>query len=176
MRTVLIPVAEAAICQEALRRRRPDLDTKDVLQEVLMHLCEDGWARLRGFDPARGSLAGFLSTVARNFTIDRLRRPRPPEPVEDVELVQADAPPDSGPEGKVRLGEALDRLAAALDEGDLLLLRWLWFEDMDRAEIAERLGVSAAALYKRSQRLEAKVRAFFSNDEVGARSLEGARS
>lgn len=172
---MIIPVAEAAISQEALRRRRMDIDVKDVLQDVLMHLCEDGWARLRAFDPARGSLAGYLGTITRNLTVDRLRRPRPPEPVDDVELVATDAPPESGPESKLRLGEALDRLAATLDEDDLLLLRWLWFEDLERAEIAERLGISAAALYKRSQRLEAKVRAVLSNEEAGARSLEGAR-
>lgn len=174
VRTVLIPLAEAGICQEGLRLRRARVDVEDALQEVLEHLHENGWARLRAFDPARGTLAGYVSRIARNLTIDILRRRPPPEPVEDVDLVASDAAPDSGPENKVRLGEQLDRLAAALDEDDLLLVRWLWFEGLDRGEIAARLGVSSAALYKRSQRLEAKVRGLLSNDASEDRISAGA--
>lgn len=173
VRTVLVPVAEATICREALRVRRARIDVEDALQEVLQHLCEDGWARLRAFDPQRGSLAGYISRVARNFTIDLLRRRPPPEPVEDVE---ADAPPDSGPESKVHLGQQLDRLAAAFGDEDLLLIRWLWFEGLERTEIAGRLGISVQALYKRSQRLEAKVRGVLSNEDVEDRMLAGAPS
>lgn len=173
LRTVLIPVAEAAVCREALRVRRARLDVEDALQEVLHHLCEDGWARLRGFDPERGSLAGYVSRIARNYTIDLLRRRPPPEPVEDVEL---DATPDSGPEGKVALGEQLDRLAATFGDEDLLLIRWLWFEGLDRADIAARLGVSVQALYKRAQRLEAKVRDVLSNEDLEDRKTDEAPS
>ncbi|MEZ4299610.1 MAG: sigma-70 family RNA polymerase sigma factor [Polyangiaceae bacterium] len=174
VREVLIPVAEAGICQESLRLRRARIDVEDALQEVLEHLHENGWARLRSFDPSRGTLAGYVSRIARNLTIDLLRRRPPPEPVEDTELVASDAPPDSGPESKVRLGEQLDRLAAALGEEDLLLVRWLWFEGLDREEIAARLGLSSAALYKRSQRLEAKVRGVLSNDGHDDRTAKGA--
>lgn len=173
VRTVLIPVAEAAVCREALRVRRARIDVEDALQEVLHHLCEDRWARLRGFDPQRGSLAGYVSRIARNHTIDMLRRRPPPEPVEDVE---ADAPPESGPESKVHLGEQLDRLTSAFGDEDLLLIRWLWFEGLERAEIAARLGISVQALYKRSQRLEAKVRDVLSSDDVEDRKTEGAPS
>lgn len=169
VKTVLIPVSEAAVCREALRVRRGRIDVEDALQEVLHHLCEDGWARLRGFDPERGPLAAYVSRIARNYTIDLLRRRPPPEPVEDVE---SNAVPDSGPEGKVQLGQQLDRLTAAFGEEDLLLIRWLWFEELDRTEIAGRLGISVQALYKRSQRLEAKVRGVLSNEDGEDRKKE----
>jgi len=171
VRTVLIPVADAAICRESFRMRRARLDAQDVLQDVLKHLCEDGWARLRAFDPARGSLAGYVSRIARNLTIDLLRRRPPLEPLEDAE---EDAPPDSGPESKVLLGQQLDRLMSALAEEDLLLVRWLWFEGLDKADIARRLGISVQAVYKRSQRLETRVRGLLSSDEAGDRIPDGA--
>jgi RNA polymerase sigma-70 factor (ECF subfamily) len=170
---VLIPVIEASVCQEMLRARRLRIDVEDAVQEVLSHLYEDDWARLRRFDPASGMLSAYVATIARNLAIDILRRPRPPEPVEDIE---DGASPDSGPERKVLLAEQIDRLVAALDDGDLLLLRWLWFEGLERVEIAARLGISAAALYKRSQRLEARVRDLLSNEDSANRMHEREQS
>lgn len=165
LRDVIIPVVESTVCQEALSARRLRLEVEDIVQEVLDHLYEGNWARLRRFDSARGPLRGYVSRIARNLAIDIVRRPRLPER-EEEEDVEAGATADSGPESNARLGETLDRLVATLEHDDLLLLRWQWFEGVERREIAARLGISTDALYKRCERLEKQVRYHFAHEDA----------
>jgi RNA polymerase sigma-70 factor (ECF subfamily) len=53
-----------------------------VLQEVFMQI----WRNPDGFVATRGSLGGWLAVVARNRSIDTLRRKRPTEQVDDMSL------------------------------------------------------------------------------------------
>jgi RNA polymerase sigma-70 factor (ECF subfamily) len=66
----------------ALRVLRDPASAEDVLQEVFMQL----WRNPNGFVATRGSLGGWLAVVARNRSIDALRRKRPSEQVEDMAL------------------------------------------------------------------------------------------
>ena len=64
----------------ALRVLRDPSSAEDVLQEVFMQI----WRNPDGFVATRGSLGGWLAVVARNRSIDALRRKRPSEPVDDM--------------------------------------------------------------------------------------------
>jgi RNA polymerase sigma-70 factor (ECF subfamily) len=66
----------------ALRVLRDPASAEDVLQDVFLGL----WRRPETFVSARGSLGGWLAVVARNRSIDTLRRKRPSEQVEEVYL------------------------------------------------------------------------------------------
>jgi RNA polymerase sigma-70 factor (ECF subfamily) len=66
----------------ALRVLRDPASAEDVLQEVFMQI----WRNPNGFIATRGSLGGWLAVVARNRSIDALRRKRPSEQVDDMEL------------------------------------------------------------------------------------------
>ncbi|MFC6644886.1 sigma-70 family RNA polymerase sigma factor [Granulicella cerasi] len=66
----------------SLRVLRDPAAAEDVLQEIFMQV----WRTPDSFISARGSLAGWLSIVSRNRSIDTLRRKRPSEQVEDVVL------------------------------------------------------------------------------------------
>ena len=66
----------------ALRVLRDPASAEDVLQDVFLGL----WRRPERFVSARGSLGGWLAVVARNRSIDTLRRRRPSEQVEEVYL------------------------------------------------------------------------------------------
>ncbi len=69
----------------ALRVLRDPASAEDVLQDVFLGL----WRRPERFVSARGSLGGWLAVVARNRSIDTLRRKRPSEPVEEVYLASS---------------------------------------------------------------------------------------
>src|SRR5580700_9009914 len=69
----------------ALRVLRDPPAAEDVLQEVLMQI----WRNPDSFTAARGSLGGWLSIVARNRSIDVLRRKRPSTDVDDVPLASS---------------------------------------------------------------------------------------
>jgi RNA polymerase sigma-70 factor, ECF subfamily len=66
----------------ALRVLRDPASAEDVLQEVFMQI----WRNPEGFVAARGSLGGWLAVVSRNRSIDTLRRKRPTEQVDGMEL------------------------------------------------------------------------------------------
>jgi len=66
----------------ALRVLRDPASAEDVLQEVFMQI----WRNPNGFVATRGSLGGWLAVVARNRSIDALRRKRPSEQVDDMAL------------------------------------------------------------------------------------------
>src|SRR5271154_1273517 len=69
----------------ALRVLRDPASAEDVLQEVFMQI----WRKPESFSATRGSLGGWLAVVARNRSIDFLRRRRPMESVEEVVLASA---------------------------------------------------------------------------------------
>jgi RNA polymerase sigma-70 factor (ECF subfamily) len=66
----------------ALRVLRDPASAEDVLQDVFLGV----WRRPERFVSARGSLGGWLAVVARNRSIDMLRRRRPSEQIEEVYL------------------------------------------------------------------------------------------
>jgi RNA polymerase sigma-70 factor (ECF subfamily) len=66
----------------ALRVLRDPASAEDVLQEIFMQI----WRNPDGFVATRGSLGGWLAVVARNRSIDALRRKRPTEQVDDLSL------------------------------------------------------------------------------------------
>jgi RNA polymerase sigma-70 factor (ECF subfamily) len=66
----------------ALRVLRDAAAAEDILQEIFMQV----WRNPDSFIATRGSLGGWLAVVARNRSIDNLRRKRPTEQVEDAIL------------------------------------------------------------------------------------------
>ncbi len=66
----------------ALRVLRDTASAEDVLQEIFMQV----WRSPGSFLETKGSLGGWLAVVARNRSIDTLRRRRPTDPVEDIAL------------------------------------------------------------------------------------------
>lgn len=66
----------------SLRVLRDTAAAEDVMQEIFMQI----WRNPNSFVAAKGSLGGWLSVVARNRSIDTLRRRRPSEQVEELNL------------------------------------------------------------------------------------------
>jgi RNA polymerase sigma-70 factor (ECF subfamily) len=66
----------------SLRVLRDTAAAEDIMQEIFMQI----WRNPNSFVAAKGSLGGWLSVVARNRSIDTLRRKRPSEQVEELNL------------------------------------------------------------------------------------------
>ncbi len=66
----------------ALRVLRDTASAEDVLQEIFMQV----WRSPGSFLETKGSLGGWLAVVARNRSIDALRRRRPTDSVEEISL------------------------------------------------------------------------------------------
>ena len=118
----------------ALRVLRDPASAEDVVQDVFLGL----WRRPEGFISARGSLGGWLAVVARNRSIDTLRRKRPSEQVEEVYLA---SPFDLASEAE--RNTMMQRARAVILRLPLeqrKALEMAYFDGLTHSEIAEVTG------------------------------------
>lgn len=113
-------------------------DAEDATQEIFVEL----WRSAFRYDPAAGSEAVFISTIARRRMIDRLRAKdrRPPmQPLDDLHgAYEADTAADSG--SLAVDAELASRAVAQLDPGQQQVLLMGVVQGMTHAEIAEATG------------------------------------
>lgn len=122
------------VCLRILRDRE---ESEDVLQEVYVAI----WRRADRFDPARASVSTWISTIARNRAIDRLRARGPlaaAGAVEDLPL--ADDAPDA--ESLLAAADDAARLEGCLGELDARtqeVIRTAFFEGLTYEALARRM-------------------------------------
>ena len=162
----------------AASRLTPDRQVaEEVVQETFLAL----WNRAELFDPAVGSLAAWLHTIARNRTVDRLRAAgRRPNLIplssaagEDEQAgtaldrlvasgnVIGGAGVGPGPEGELETSELRDVLREALAElpdAERTAIVLAYREDLTQTEIAERLGWPLGTVKTRTRRALLRLR------------------
>ena len=150
---------------------------EEVVQETFLAL----WNRAELFNPAVGSLAAWLHTIARNRTVDRLRAAgRRPSlvpfsatgGVDEQDSAALDrlvaagtivggAGPGPGPEGELAATELRHVIRDALDqlpdvERTAIVLAYR--EELSQSEIAERLGWPLGTVKTRTRRALLRLR------------------
>jgi RNA polymerase sigma-70 factor, ECF subfamily len=130
---------------------------EDVFQQVFTEV----WRRGAGYDPARGSLAAWVLTIARSRAVDELRRRRP-EPMDPGTLPEPSVPaPQEQALERWRVAHLLTRLPA--EERELLQLRF--YAELSQTEIAAHLDVPLGTVKSRMVRGLERLRALM--DEEG---------
>jgi RNA polymerase sigma-70 factor (ECF subfamily) len=84
-------------------------------EDVAQQTFERAWRRAGSFDPQRGSVRTWLTTIAHNLAIDvvRSRKPTPVDPTDMIRLLGAS--PDE-PAGRTVRTEAASELRAAIGQ------------------------------------------------------------
>lgn len=123
------------VCLRILSNRD---ESEDVLQEVYITV----WRRADRFDASRASAMTWLSTIARNRAIDRLRARGPLAYAEPVEALEIE---DSAPRAEALVEAAQDarRLQGCLgelDERTAGVIRTAFFEGVTYEALATRIG------------------------------------
>ncbi len=131
------PVVYSVIKKTLVSAGRDTHDAHDILQELFARLCADNFQVLKRYDPEKARLTTWLSVIARNMTIDYLRRIRH-EPigtrdVADTGLENNDSRIDSG---KVLVSFDL------LPERQMLLMKLLYEKDLSVKEAASFMGIT----------------------------------
>lgn len=122
------------VCLRILSDRE---EAEDVLQEVYVTV----WRRADRFDPDRASVVTWVSTIARNRAIDRLRARGPvarAEPIEDLEIADDAA----GAETLLAAADDASRLQGCLSELDArtqAVIRTAFFEGLTYEALARRM-------------------------------------
>ena len=118
----------------ALRVLRDAASAEDILQEIFMQI----WRNPAGFVATRGSLGGWLAVVTRNRSIDTLRRKKPTEQVEEMQLPAAGNLADESERNLMM--EKARVVIAQLPAEQRKTLEMAFFDGLTHSEIAEMTG------------------------------------
>lgn len=113
---------------------------EDVVQEVF----SQAWAQASRYEPARGSVAGWLLIMTRSRAIDRLRteRARPDSAQADEGQLQMLVDPADTHDARLFSRDRIDRLRRALARLPILqrvVIEMAYFEGLTQSQIAQRL-------------------------------------
>jgi RNA polymerase sigma-70 factor (ECF subfamily) len=163
---------------------------EEVVQETFLAL----WNRAELFNPASGSLAAWLYTIARNRTVDRLRAAgRRPSLIpfssagsgDDTDTGAVDrlvaagsvlggADLGPGPEGELESAELRALLGEALKsmpDTERTVIVLAYRDDLTQTEIAERLGWPLGTVKTRTRRALHRLRGVLAADFAPRASL-----
>lgn len=139
-------------------RTRNSADAEDLVQQVFFKVFQGHSA----FVGSRDSLAGWFFRIARNASIDWVRRRRSESSWEDlISTGLVFSSPDRSPEDAVLLHEQLEMLADAVatlsaEQQDLLHLRYA--AGLTLVEIASILDITDVAARQRLRRILTQLR------------------
>lgn len=129
----------------ALRRTGDRETAEEIVQDTLVR----AWRHADRYDPAKGSVAAWLFTIARNLTVDngrrRAARPRLVVRLDDVEVATDQDEFDRALEAW-EVAEALSRLSP---EHRNVLVE-VYYRGATTAEAAERLGIPEGTVKSRT--------------------------
>ncbi|MFD4600593.1 sigma-70 family RNA polymerase sigma factor [Streptomyces sp. NPDC058464] len=133
-----------ALLAYAQRLTNDHAAAEDVVQETLIRAWKNQESLLNG----KGSVRGWLLTVARNIITDRYRAKavRPTEVAESVATTPVEKDHADGVVDSMLVMEALDRLSP--DHRDVL--NEIYFQGRSVAEAAESLGIPPGTVKSRS--------------------------
>ncbi|MBI4482084.1 MAG: sigma-70 family RNA polymerase sigma factor [Acidobacteria bacterium] len=118
-----------------LRILRDPGAAEEILQDIFYQL----WRNASNFDPARGTLPGWLLVSARNRAIDRLRRRNP----DTTELAEQSVALPFNLEAAIAQNQLMSRVKAALAKlppAQREALELAYFQGLTHSEIAQRTG------------------------------------
>ena len=133
-------------------------DVEDLVQEVFVRLCKDGFRLVKTYDPSRAGLSTWLTIVARSTARDALRR-------RQLALTPIEAVPEGLLATEPVSAEKLKLPDGLLSPRQKLVLSMLYDQDMEVAEIAAALGVDPQTVRSTHHKAMIKLRVHFSGEE-----------
>jgi RNA polymerase sigma-70 factor (ECF subfamily) len=109
-------------------------------EEVVADVFHQVWRQAARFDPARGTAAAWIATIARTRALDRLRQLRRADREHGDATPEHDGAPDAGPEDlllTVERGSAVHAALRTLAPVQRELLGLAFFRGLSHGEIAE---------------------------------------
>ncbi len=118
------------------------LRKQEIAEEILQEVYVKIWHRSGDFRANRGSPITWMATIARNHSLDELRK-RAPVFVDEPAAIENVADPGKTPEGRVEASEDMNRLEICLSQleeqkREAVMLAYL--DGYSRAELSEHLG------------------------------------
>jgi RNA polymerase sigma-70 factor (ECF subfamily) len=144
-------------------------NNRQIADELTLDVFHDVWRRASTYDPADGSVVGWMMNQARSRTIDRLRfeqRKKRVNPTADSPVpVAAVADPHDTLDLKEQ-GRVLRHALAVLTPDERQAIETAFFFELTYAEVAARLGQPVGTVKTRIRSALAKLRQSLASDGV----------
>lgn len=135
-----------------LRLGMPDAIADEIVQEAMLLV----WRKAHLFNADKASASTWIFTLARNQSIDRMRRDR----LAWSELPEEEPDPDHRDLGELSVIEArMKEAIATLPEGQAQVLHLSYYEGKSHSEIAAQLGIPLGSVKSRLRLAFSKLKA-----------------
>lgn len=137
------------------------LRSREAAEDVVHDAFVQVWRSIDRYDPAIGSMRSWLLTIVRNKAIDSLRRTRPTEHVDELELqsLLRSAPNPTAEAALASLDRTAVRAAIAeLPSDQREAVELAYFAGLTYREVATRLEIPAGTAASRLRLALAKLR------------------
>jgi RNA polymerase sigma-70 factor, ECF subfamily len=133
-------------------------EAEEVTQETFLRL----WQRSGIYQPQRGSLSGFLITMTRSRSLDRLRaRSARHQKLQRIQTFTDSVSPYDPPLEFVTVQERSNMVREALKQlspDDRQILKTAYYEGLSQSEIAKRDGIPLGTVKSRARQALKKLR------------------
>jgi len=151
------PLIHTVVRRALASYRLGEDDVLDAAQDVFVRLCAQEFRLLKTYDPARAGLSTWLAVVSRSAAVDHVRRRRrATEPLDDV--------PEAALGVEDRHVEKLRIPDGLLTERQILILKCLYDEERDVAEVAQMLKIDAQTVRSTHHKALLRLRAHFGEE------------
>ena len=155
--TAAAPLINAVVRRTLASYRLSEEDVMDAAQDVFVRLCANDFRLLKTYDPARAGLSTWLAVVSRSAAVDHARRRRQPtQPLDEV--------PEANLGVEDRHVEKLKIPVGLLTERQTLILKCLYDEERDVAEIAQLLKIDAQTVRSTHHKALLRLREHFKGE------------
>ncbi|MBO4837843.1 MAG: sigma-70 family RNA polymerase sigma factor [Lachnospiraceae bacterium] len=141
-------------------------DREECVQDAVLKV----WREIGRFDAQKGSWTGWLTTIARNLALNRLRSMAGQE---SRELTEEETDKTPTPEEALLRKEQQDALQKALGrlkKADCVLFYRKYYYRQTTAQIAAELGTTERAVEGRLYRIKAKLRIYLEGGDHGGQA------
>ena len=149
-----------SVLGQALRKLNDRAQAEEVVQETFTAV----WRSSSSYRPERGSAGGWLYTVARNATVDRMRRNRRTEAVAELPDLES---PDSGPYEQAERRDAAWRVHRALEElnpNEREVIELAYWSGLSQSEVASYLDQPLGTVKTRTRHALARLAEILEGD------------
>jgi len=125
------------------------LGDRTAAEDVQQQVFTEVWQKASNFDPARGSLLGWIMAIARSRAIDHSRKrvPEPKDPGRTAELAGHD--PDQGEIDRLIDSFQFTQLLEELPPEQADLIRFRFQNELSQSEISEKTGIPLGTVKSR---------------------------
>ena len=144
----------------AVRKLNDRAQAEDVVQEAFTSV----WRSARSYRPERGSASGWLHTVARNATVDKMRRNGRTDAVAELPDLES---PDGGPYEQAERADVAWRVHRALEElttPERDVIELAYWSGLSQSEVASYLGQPLGTVKTRTRHALARLAEILGGD------------